>query len=54
MPDLASIATLRDWTKRMRSRRELRNLCDLNCHILQDIGLTKTALQREIEKPFWR
>ena len=48
------ISFLRGWKERMRSRREIRNLCDLDDHILQDIGLTKTALRYETEKPFWR
>jgi uncharacterized protein YjiS (DUF1127 family) len=38
----------------MRSRRQLRNLCQLDDHILQDIGLTRDALLREATKPFWR
>jgi uncharacterized protein YjiS (DUF1127 family) len=29
-------------------------LCELDDHILQDIGLTRVALRREAEKPFWR
>ena len=45
---------LRDWRERMRSRRQLRNLCRLDDHILQDIGLTRAALRWEAEKPFWR
>jgi uncharacterized protein YjiS (DUF1127 family) len=44
---------LRGWRERMRSRRQLRNLCELDDHILQDIGLTRAALRREA-KPFWR
>jgi uncharacterized protein YjiS (DUF1127 family) len=45
---------LRGWRERMRSRRQLRNLCELDDHILQDIGLTRAALRWEAEKPFWR
>jgi uncharacterized protein YjiS (DUF1127 family) len=38
----------------MRPRRQLRRLCDLDDHILQDIGLTPTALLNEVTRPFWR
>ena len=29
-------------------------LCELDDHILQDIGLTREALLRETTRPFWR
>ena len=47
---------LRGWRERLRSLRQLRMLCELDDHILQDIGLTRTALLWEAEtgKPFWR
>jgi uncharacterized protein YjiS (DUF1127 family) len=45
---------LRGWWERMRSRRQVRNLCELDDHILQDIGLTRAELLWEAEKPFWR
>jgi uncharacterized protein YjiS (DUF1127 family) len=38
----------------MQSRRQLRNLCELDDHVLQDIGLNRAALRFEAEKPFWR
>jgi uncharacterized protein YjiS (DUF1127 family) len=38
----------------MRSRRQLRDLCELNDHILQDIGLTKAELRCKAKKPFWQ
>jgi uncharacterized protein YjiS (DUF1127 family) len=45
---------LRGWQELMRSRRQLRNLCcELDDHILQDIGITRAALRWEAEKPFW-
>jgi uncharacterized protein YjiS (DUF1127 family) len=42
------------WRERLRARRHLRDLCQLDDHMLQDIGLTRSALRCEAEKPFWR
>jgi uncharacterized protein YjiS (DUF1127 family) len=42
------------WRERIRARRHLRNLCWLDDHMLQDIGLTRSALRCEAAKPFWR
>jgi uncharacterized protein YjiS (DUF1127 family) len=42
------------WQERIRARRHLRDLCQLDDHMLQDIGLTRAALRCEAEKPFWR
>jgi uncharacterized protein YjiS (DUF1127 family) len=39
------------WRERMRSRRQLRNLCQLDHHLLQDIGLTRSALLYEAGTP---
>ena len=33
---------LRHWQERIASRRQLGRLCDLDDHILQDIGLTRS------------
>ena len=41
------------WRERMRARRQLRNLCELDDHILNDIGLNRSALLCEAKKPFW-
>jgi uncharacterized protein YjiS (DUF1127 family) len=38
----------------MRARRQQRILGELDDHMLQDIGLTRAALRREADKPFWR
>jgi hypothetical protein len=38
----------------MQSRRQLRILCDLDDHILQDIALSRAALRCEAKKPFWQ
>lgn len=43
--------TLHVWHERMATRRELAELDD---HMLHDIGLTRTDVVREIDKPFWR
>jgi uncharacterized protein YjiS (DUF1127 family) len=48
------IGLLRRWQERIRTRRQLTRLCDLDDHILQDIGLTRSGLRCEAEKPFWR
>jgi uncharacterized protein YjiS (DUF1127 family) len=48
------IGLLRRWRERIRARRQLAGLCDLDDHILQDIGLTRSALRCEAETPFWR
>jgi uncharacterized protein YjiS (DUF1127 family) len=48
------MALLTYWWERMRSRRQLYNLDELDDHILQDIGLTRAAFRYQAEKPFWR
>ena len=45
-----SIATIRQWRRRVRSRQQLR---ELNDHILKDIGLSRDAVAYEVAKPFW-
>jgi uncharacterized protein YjiS (DUF1127 family) len=42
------------WQARIRARRQLRDLCQLDDHTLRDIGLTRAAIRYEAEKPFWR
>jgi uncharacterized protein YjiS (DUF1127 family) len=46
------IGLLRHWRERIRARRQLARLYDLDDHILQDIGLTRSELRCEAEKPF--
>jgi uncharacterized protein YjiS (DUF1127 family) len=46
-----SIATIRRWRRRVRSRQQLR---ELNDHMLKDIGLSRDAVAYEVAKPFWR
>jgi len=36
----------------MRMRRQARNLCELDDHVLQDIGLTRAELFWEAAKPY--
>jgi uncharacterized protein YjiS (DUF1127 family) len=45
-----AMGLLRLWRKHAHSRRRL---CELNDHILQDIGLTRDALLREATRPVW-
>ena len=39
-----------EWQRRSRSRYELGNLSDAT---LNDIGLTRCDVHREMNKPFW-
>ena len=39
------------WVERKRTRRRLSHLSD---HMLQDIGISRTDMTQEAEKPFWR
>jgi uncharacterized protein YjiS (DUF1127 family) len=45
------IGLLRRWRERIRARRQLARLYNLDDHILQDIGLTRSGLRCEAEKP---
>lgn len=40
-----------EWRARATQRRVL---AMLNDHILQDIGLSRADVEREVSKPFWR
>jgi uncharacterized protein YjiS (DUF1127 family) len=48
------IGLLRRWRERIRARPQLARLCDLDDHILHDIGLTRSELRCDAETPFWR
>jgi uncharacterized protein YjiS (DUF1127 family) len=39
------------WHERARQRRHLQLLSD---HMLRDLGLSRTDVQAEASKPFWR
>lgn len=39
------------WMERSKQRKELAGLED---HMLEDIGLSRADVRREISKPFWR
>ena len=43
--------SLLTWLDRARQRRHLRTLSD---HMLRDIGLSRTDVESEAGKPFWR
>jgi uncharacterized protein YjiS (DUF1127 family) len=48
---LGSLVRLwRTWFKRTRQRRDLAELSDTQ---LRDVGLSREAIKREVEKPFW-
>jgi uncharacterized protein YjiS (DUF1127 family) len=44
-------ATVAEWRRRARSRRELAMLCN---RCLRDFGATRYNVDREVRKPFWR
>ena len=46
-----ALATLREWRRRVRGRRELARLDDA---MLRDIGLTHADREFLVNKPFWR
>lgn len=46
---LGSTAAL--WQQRVADRRTLARMSD---HMLADIGLSRTEVLREVNKPFWR
>jgi len=39
------------WQTRSRDRRAMRELSD---HFLDDIGLTRSEVNKEVAKPFWK
>lgn len=43
-------ATVLEWQERARQRRQL---SELDERMLQDIGVTRADVDREIAKPFW-
>ena len=43
--------TIRIWRERMRDRRELAQWTDRDLH---DVGLSRSDVIHEAEKPFWR
>lgn len=46
-----SMATLREWLRRSRTRSQIDELDE---HLLRDIGLTRGAGQAESSKHFWQ
>jgi len=45
------VETLRTWRKRSRERGELARMNEYQLH---DIGLSRSLITAEIEKPFWQ
>jgi uncharacterized protein YjiS (DUF1127 family) len=43
--------TLHVWRERVRQRRELSHWTDRDLH---DVGLSRSDIFGEVEKPFWR
>lgn len=48
------LALLAEWRQRRRYRAELRRLLSTGPHLLEDIGLTGSDMEREAFSPFWR
>ena len=46
-----TLGTVKMWKARSRQRKQL---ALLDNRLLEDIGLTKADVKREIAKPFWR
>ena len=46
-----SWSLIKAWDKRSRQRNEIKNLSD---DILNDIGVSRTEINREAYKPFWK
>lgn len=50
-PVMRAMLSFLAWTERTRERRQLGELDD---RLLKDIGLTRSDVERECAKPFWR
>jgi uncharacterized protein YjiS (DUF1127 family) len=50
-PRRASLAILRTWHRRLKTRRQLRKL---DARLLDDVGLSEAERQQECAKRFWR
>jgi len=48
------VSMLKTWAARARARRQYEELLNAPDHILNDIGVTRDHLRRELSKPFWR
>ncbi|KNY16424.1 MULTISPECIES: DUF1127 domain-containing protein [unclassified Shinella] len=54
-PGRVSIRTLlAAWDARLRFRWDLARKAAETPHLIDDIGLTRDAVETEIAKPFWR
>jgi uncharacterized protein YjiS (DUF1127 family) len=42
------------WQQRIRSRRQMRELCRMDDRTLADIGLTRAQVVYEASRPFWQ
>ncbi|MBZ0218098.1 MAG: hypothetical protein K8F25_16195 [Fimbriimonadaceae bacterium] len=49
------ISTLaKNWIQRQRKRNEYTRLLNQDPKLLEDIGVTRLHLLKEVRKPFWR
>jgi uncharacterized protein YjiS (DUF1127 family) len=52
---LIALARMQErWRQRLTLRDLDDRLCDLDDHLLRDIGLTRDQAKGEAHKPFWR
>jgi uncharacterized protein YjiS (DUF1127 family) len=50
-PRRVSLASLRTWRRRLKTRRQLRKL---DARLLDDVGVSEAERQQECAKRFWR
>ena len=54
-PRLAGLGALAAWARRCAERvRQRRALARLDDRLLRDVGLSRTDVQWELARPFWR
>jgi uncharacterized protein YjiS (DUF1127 family) len=46
-----AVETLRTWQRRARARKELARFGERELH---DIGLSRSSIAEEVNKPFWQ
>ena len=50
-PIWRAVGLLMTWRRRVADRRQL---CSLDHHMLRDVGLSRSDVEFEVDKPFWR
>lgn len=47
----SAFSVIQQWNLRYQQRNQLMEMSD---HLLNDIGVTRWEMQKEVEKPFWK